>query len=390
MGPVCDISFAHINSPLLGAIDETGSMFIYRVEQSSKQTAIQWNCLLHVNRMNTIKNPYHRLVWSPHIHLSKDGEEDETVSETTYVASTSHNTIDLWKLHSIIPDGAPLVTKTDDDLSPANFEGYISFEAHTDAVTDVSLAPDGMVTCSASLDGLVKFWDTSALVEEKKGEQMKILHEWYPHDKAPVSCIKFLDNHLLSDSEIPFWRFLLTGADQNRQLKIWCTVKWDCLQTISFAPGPSPGLPTNHQLAAMKLSADQSGNYILLTDIHRRVVYCLECYSNFEEEKCMIRSANVCLIDTPVLSFHISTVKDITMMSAEEPPRRRRGVQIQSFTLHQSNLYKLQTRILHHDSFLKEVPNSGSGTPAGFLSPGRVLSPGLLSGDESIGFIKKN
>ena len=59
-----------------------------------------------------------------------------------------------------------------------------------------------------------------------------------------------------------------------------------------------------------------------------------------------------------------------------------RGVQIQSFTLHQANLYKLQTRILHHDSFLKEVPNSGTGTPAGFLSPTRVLSPGLLSGDE--------
>ena len=95
----------------------------------------------------------------------------------------------------------------------------------------------------------------------------------------------------------------------------------------------------------------------------------------------MIRSANVCLIDTPVLSFHISTVKPITMMSGEDPPRRRRGVQIQSFTLHQSNLYKLQTRILHHDSFLQSVPNSGNGTPSGFLSPTRVLSPGV-SGDE--------
>ena len=57
-------------------------------------------------------------------------------------------------------------------------------------VTDVSLAPDGMVTCSASNDGLVKFWDTSALVEDKQDGEMKILHEWYPHDKAPVSCIR--------------------------------------------------------------------------------------------------------------------------------------------------------------------------------------------------------
>lgn len=31
---------------------------------------------------------------------------------------------------------------------------------------------------------------------------------------------------------VPFWRFLITGADQNRELKMWCTVSWTCLQTI--------------------------------------------------------------------------------------------------------------------------------------------------------------
>jgi len=74
-GPVCDISFAHINSPLLGAIDETGSMFIYRVEQNTKQSAIHYTSLLSIQRLNTIKTQHHRLVWSPHIHLSKEGVE---------------------------------------------------------------------------------------------------------------------------------------------------------------------------------------------------------------------------------------------------------------------------------------------------------------------------
>lgn len=31
---------------------------------------------------------------------------------------------------------------------------------------------------------------------------------------------------------VPFWRFLITGADQNQELKMWCTVSWTCLQTI--------------------------------------------------------------------------------------------------------------------------------------------------------------
>ena len=79
-GPVCDISFAHINSPLLGAIDESGSLFIYHVDQTAKQTSIQYNILLQVQRKDTIPSTYHRIVWSPHIHLSKDGETEEIVS----------------------------------------------------------------------------------------------------------------------------------------------------------------------------------------------------------------------------------------------------------------------------------------------------------------------
>lgn len=34
---------------------------------------------------------------------------------------------------------------------------------------------------------------------------------------------------------VPFWRFLITGADQNRELKMWCTVSWTCLQTVRWA-----------------------------------------------------------------------------------------------------------------------------------------------------------
>lgn len=33
-------------------------------------------------------------------------------------------------------------------------------------------------------------------------------------------------------NRVPFWRFLITGADQNQELKMWCTVSWTCLQTI--------------------------------------------------------------------------------------------------------------------------------------------------------------
>lgn len=39
---------------------------------------------------------------------------------------------------------------------------------------------------------------------------------------------------------VPFWRFLITGADQNRELKMWCTVSWTCLQTVRYVLVDAP------------------------------------------------------------------------------------------------------------------------------------------------------
>ena len=83
----------------------------------------------------------------------------------------------------------------------------------------------------------------------------------------------------------------------------------------------------------MKINADQSGNYILITDIHRRVVYCLECYTSFEDEgSCYIRSVNVCFIESPVLSFIISTVKERFIISYESQRKHfREGDKMKHF-----------------------------------------------------------
>ena len=60
---------------------------------------------------------------------------------------------------------------------------YICFQAHDKEVTDLSLAPDGNVMCTASHDGKVVFWDTSNLVNaegvEDRFHKPKSLHEWY-------------------------------------------------------------------------------------------------------------------------------------------------------------------------------------------------------------------
>lgn len=56
--------------------------------------------------------------------------------------------------------------------------------------------------------------------------------------KNQIFCKKIC---VCSASRVPFWRFLITGADQNRELKMWCTVSWTCLQTVRYVLVAAPG-----------------------------------------------------------------------------------------------------------------------------------------------------
>lgn len=60
----------------------------------------------------------------------------------------------------------------------------------------------------------------------------RCLHDWQPHDGEPVSALFFCDNHLAQDENSSSWRFLITGAKYNSEIKVWCSVTWKCLQVL--------------------------------------------------------------------------------------------------------------------------------------------------------------
>ena len=62
----------------------------------------------------------------------------------------------------------------------------------------------------------------------------RCLHDFVPHAGAAVTRLMFCDNHLSQDPSNQYWRFLITAAKNNTELKIWCAVNWKCLQTIRF------------------------------------------------------------------------------------------------------------------------------------------------------------
>ena len=77
---------------------------------------------------------------------------------------------------------------TDDKLTNPEVvsKSYIKFAAHEKEVTDLSLAPDGNVMCTAGNDGKVVFWDLANSFEQgDRFETPKSLHQWY--DSSPMS-----------------------------------------------------------------------------------------------------------------------------------------------------------------------------------------------------------
>ena len=71
-----------------------------------------------------------------------------------------------------------------------------------------------------------------------------------------------------------FWKYALTGSCQNTELKLWSCENWTCLQTVQIKHTPS-GIQDGKPMA-LKAVLDLSAQYLLLSDIHRKIVYVLQ------------------------------------------------------------------------------------------------------------------
>lgn len=74
---------------------------------------------------------------------------------------------------------------------------------------------------------------------------------------------------------IQFWKWAVTGARDNSEIKLWACESWTCLQTINFEPSPSTMPPslsaTGPPRTILKAALDLSSQYLVLSDIYNRV-----------------------------------------------------------------------------------------------------------------------
>uniref|UniRef100_A0AAR2JGR4 Enhancer of mRNA-decapping protein 4 n=1 Tax=Pygocentrus nattereri TaxID=42514 RepID=A0AAR2JGR4_PYGNA len=385
-GAVTDLAFAHLDSNLLGCVDEAGNMFIWQL--TGHDSKIQDEVIVHIRRPeDTPLNSNRRLIWCPFI--PEDNEENPEDSCQT-LALLHEDRAEVWDLD---------ILRSSNSSWPVDAtelkEGFITIKGHT-RISEGALSPDGTVLATASHDGYVKFWQ----IYIEGQDQPRCLHEWQPHNGRPLSCLLFCDNHKKQDPEVPFWRFLITGADQNQELKMWCTVSWTCLQTIKFSPDPL----NSSVLPSLKASLDLSAEYLILTDVQRKVLYVMELLQDQDKGRASFTAVSEFLLTHPVLSFGVKDVsharlrhtevlppdeesESMTAEGSQGPSASKSGIQIKLYCF-ADPLTDLSVEALSSD---KESGGSGSQSdlckipalpaPADFLSPAGSAMPKLMTPD---------
>uniref|UniRef100_W5LMT0 Enhancer of mRNA-decapping protein 4 n=1 Tax=Astyanax mexicanus TaxID=7994 RepID=W5LMT0_ASTMX len=385
-GAVTDLAFAHLDSNLLGCVDEAGNMFIWQL--SSQNSKIQDEVIVHIRRPeDTLLNSNRRLIWCPFI--PEDNEENPEDSCQT-LALLHEDRAEVWDLD---------ILRSSNSIWPVDAtelkEGFITIKGHT-RISEGALSPDGTVLATASHDGYVKFWQ----IYIEGQDQPRCLHEWQPHNGRPLSCLLFCDNHKKQDPEVPFWRFLITGADQNQELKMWCTVSWTCLQTIKFSPDP---LNSSVQ-PSLKASLDLSAECLILSDVQRKVLYVMELLQDQDKGRASFTAVSEFLLTHPVLSFGVQDVsrarlrhtevlppdeesESMTAEGSQGPLESKSGIQIKLYCF-ADPLTDLSIEALSSD---KESGGNGSQNdlckipalpaPADFLSPAGSAMPKLMTPD---------
>ncbi|KAM9753090.1 LOW QUALITY PROTEIN: enhancer of mRNA-decapping protein 4 [Menidia menidia] len=361
-GAVTDLAFAHIDSSLLGCVDEAGNLMVWQLTCTGSKILDQ--IVVHIQRPeDTPLNSHRRLIWSPVI-LEDNEENQEDTSQT--LALLHEDRAEVLEFEFL---------RTNISSWPVNAaelkEGLITVKGHTGRVSEGVLSPDGTVLTTASHDGYIKFWQ---IYMDAGQDKPRCLHELQPHGGRPLSCLLFCDNHKRQDPEVPFWRFLITGADQNQELKMWCTVTWNCLQTIRFSPDPF----NSSTLPSLKASLDLSAEYLILTDVQRKVLYVMELRQDHEKGKASFTAVSEFLLTYPALSFGVRDVshtrlRHTEVLPAEEeseslaaegtqgPTESKSGIQIKLYCVHTKSLQDVQIW------FQPNVePNDGSNS-AGFL-----------------------
>ncbi|CAF4872294.1 unnamed protein product [Pieris macdunnoughi] len=310
-GEVQDLAFAFIqNQVLLACIDEYGNIYVHEFVYGDGR--LRSTLIAEIQEDTGLGGSAHLVAWCPYIPDEDDDSSDDDVAKM--LLSTHSNVARIWNIREVsaIPGG---VVKGREALNRGL--GQIA-STHTAALRAAAFSPDGTALATAGADGYVMF----AQVCIDGSDVPRCLHKWQPHEGKPLTCLFFLDNRKNYNTDVQFWKFAVTGADNNTSIKIWTCKTWMCLQTITFTPPLGTDLPLS-----LKAQLDASASYLLLSDFKTRSLYVLNMKRDDEDRMAYCKSVSEFLLPYQVLGFCIVDAEEqqVKCESRCDDPFHRNG-----------------------------------------------------------------
>ncbi|XP_055837361.1 enhancer of mRNA-decapping protein 4 homolog isoform X3 [Episyrphus balteatus] len=253
-GEVLDLQFAHIeNERILASIDAS-SLYVHKIDMISE--TLVCNLLIKIEDPLTNYTPkYDKISWCPYVDCSSDDDEESN----QLIVWARGSIYQCFNVNTINVNYGQIGKFCPTDIAT----GYLKFYEPTLVITWVALSPDGTTLGVGGEDGIIRFYQV--YFHEK---EPRCLHQWKPHGGRPVSSFFFLDN-LTKTSADSYWKYALTGADDNTEFKIWDCGTWECLQTINIKTSEDKKLKFIAEI-------DRTSSYLVISNLDTRVMYVLQ------------------------------------------------------------------------------------------------------------------
>ena len=201
-----------------------------------------------------------RIIWCMYIPDSEETVKNIADDASKVFAVTINKNVDIYHLDLIQQS---IDTKNEPISSDNIRKGHLHIYEDYSSVLTASFAPDGSAVATARMTGEVNFYKLSF---DDDSQSPACLQKWKPHEAKAVTSLYFLDDHKNPLPNAQFWSYILTGCDYNREIKLWCCIKWQCLQTIRFT--------TDDEIVpCIKTAIDLSSSYFVMSDINRKVSF---------------------------------------------------------------------------------------------------------------------
>lgn len=253
---VLDVQFANCSKEIvLGCIEES-ALHIYKLEMTDDD--------LKAALVLKIENPIEghvpvldKISWCPFVPEENNLEDEFTVQLAIWIRG---NKFECYSIKTIVDNHGVGCYKASDIK-----EGIVrSHDNELSLITSATFSPDGTTLAVGTADGHIRFYQIYF-----HEETPHCLHAWNPHEGSPISEFFFLDNHTQPIAGSSLWKYVVTLANNNTEIKISSCDTWKTLQTIKFSS------PTGQELS-FKAEIDRTSSYLILSDRSNRQLYVLQ------------------------------------------------------------------------------------------------------------------